>query len=97
MHPLLMPAAQTLAGLREGRITPAQASAQLRALDATLAQLPPRFAEVLGQLLDRLESSALFDGESCSFSARELHDSLQWWIDKAQARLDATEEPRPLP
>jgi hypothetical protein len=94
-HALLAPAARILAELREGRLTAAQASAQWRALDATLAQLPPRFAEVLGQLLDRLESSALFDGESCSFSARDLHDSLQWWIDKAEAHLDAAQEPRP--
>lgn len=93
-HDTLAPAVRILAELREGRLAPAQASAQWRALTHCLAQLPPRFAEVLGQLLDRLESSALFDGESCSFSARDLHDSLQWWIDKAEAHLDAAQEPR---
>lgn len=51
------------------------------------AALPPRFSEVLGQLLNRLESSALFTEESCSFSQRDLLDSLQLWIDKAQLQL----------
>ncbi len=51
------------------------------------AALPPRFSEVLGQLLNRLESSALFTEESCSFSQRDLLDSLQQWIDKAQLQL----------
>ena len=88
-HPLLHPVADTLAELREGRRSPAQASEHLRAQQELLAALPPRFTEVLGNLLDRLESSALFDGESCSFSARDLHDSLQWWIDQADARLSA--------
>jgi hypothetical protein len=88
-HPLLQPMADTLAGLRESRLSPIQASEHLRAQHELLTALPPRFAEVLGNLLDRLESSALFDAESCSFSARDLHDSLQWWIDKAEARLSA--------
>lgn len=52
--------------------------------------LPPRYAEVLQQLLDRLESSALFSEESCSFSQKELLDSLQMWIDKAQTQLEKT-------
>ena len=89
-HPLLQPSADTLAELREGRLAPAQASERLRAQRELLAALPPRFTEVLGELLDRVESSALFDGESCSFSARDLHDSLQWWIDKADTRLSAS-------
>lgn len=50
--------------------------------------LPARFNEVLMQLLDRLESSALFSDESCSFSRNELLDSLQLWIEKAQLQLD---------
>ncbi|MGH8829559.1 MAG: hypothetical protein ACREXV_00495 [Polaromonas sp.] len=51
------------------------------------AALPARFSEVLMQLLDRLESSALFTEESCSFSQKDLLDSLQLWIDKAQLQL----------
>ena len=50
--------------------------------------LPARFNEVLMQLLDRLESSALFSDESCSFSRNELLDSLQLWTEKAQLQLD---------
>jgi hypothetical protein len=49
--------------------------------------LPPRFGEVLGNLLDRTESGALFGGESCSFSQEDLNASLQLWIDKARERL----------
>ncbi len=52
------------------------------------AALPPRYTEVLQQLLDRLESSALFTEESCSFSQKELLDSLQQWLDQAQRQLD---------
>lgn len=53
-----------------------------------LAALPPKFATVLQQLLDRLESAALFSEESCSFSQKELLDSLQQWLDHAQRQLD---------
>lgn len=55
---------------------------------ALQAALPARYAEVLQQLLDRLESSALFSEESCSFSQKELLDSLQMWVDKARTQLD---------
>ena len=54
------------------------------------AALPARFSEVLMQLLDRLESSALFTEESCSFSQKELLDSLQLWIDQARLQLQKT-------
>jgi hypothetical protein len=52
-----------------------------------LAALPPRYPEVLFKLLDRLESSALFAEESCSFSQHDLVDSLHHWINKAQEQL----------
>ena len=52
------------------------------------AALPARFNEVLMQLLDRQESSALFSDESCSFSRNELLDSLQLWMENAQLQLD---------
>jgi hypothetical protein len=55
---------------------------------ALLSALPARYAEVLQQLLNRLESSALFTEESCSFSQRELLDSLQTWLDAARVQLD---------
>jgi hypothetical protein len=51
--------------------------------------LPERFDEVLMQLLNRLESSALFTDESCSFSRHDLLDSFQLWLDKAGQTLQA--------
>ena len=54
-----------------------------------LQALPPRYGEVLLNLLDRLESSALFTEESCSFSQKDLLDNLRMWADKAQAQLAA--------
>ena len=58
-----------------------------RSAAALHAALPPRFAEVLLNLLDRLESSALFSEESCSFSQKDLLDNLQQWAAKARERL----------
>ena len=51
--------------------------------------LPEKFSTVLGDLLDRMEASALFSGESCSFSQQGLFDNLQLWADKARAKLSA--------
>lgn len=61
-----------------------QAAIQQQSLAAAL---PERFNEVLSQLLNRLESSALFTEESCSFSQQDLLDSLQLWLDKARLQL----------
>ena len=64
------------------------AFSQLAMQQANLAAaLPGRFNEVLSQLLNRLESSALFTEESCSFSRKDLLDSLQLWLDKAGLQL----------
>lgn len=52
-----------------------------------LAELPPRYAEVLDGLLMRLESAALFSEESCSFSRTELVDNLSLWLEKAEAYI----------
>lgn len=49
--------------------------------------LPEKFGVVLGDLLDRIEASALFSGESCSFSQQDLFDNLHLWADKARAKL----------
>ncbi|WP_228769140.1 hypothetical protein [Limnohabitans sp. 2KL-3] len=57
--------------------------------DAASLPLPEKFGLVLGDLLDRIESSALFSGESCSFSQKDLLDNLQLWADKARARLSS--------
>lgn len=76
-----------LARLRAGEVTPAQFVALARGHAAALPALPPRYGEVLGRLLDSIESSALFSGESCSFSDADLLDGLAGWITQARARL----------
>lgn len=52
-----------------------------------LTALPPRYTAVLHDLLDRLESSALFAEESCSFSQQDLLGSLRVWANKAAGVL----------
>jgi hypothetical protein len=56
---------------------------QVTLLDA----LGVRYTDVLHQLLDRLESSALFTEESCSFSQSGMLENLQLWLDKAALQL----------
>lgn len=79
----------SLHALRSGAQRVHEFSARARQVPALLQALPPRYGEVLLGLLDRLESSALFAEESCSFSQKDLLDSLQMWLDKAQAQLSA--------
>ena len=93
--PDLMEAARQLQQLRSGfeqlaqtLITASALGQQARAATTLLQALPPRYGEVLLNLLDRLESSALFTEESCSFSQTDLLDNLQTWADKAQAQLE---------
>lgn len=80
--------------LAQGGISARQCVALWRA-DAppALAELPPRFGDVLDALLLRLESAADFAGESCSFSQQALIDELGVWLDKAEARLGAARNP----
>lgn len=78
------------ASLAQLRLDPMQVvpfARQARQPTELLATLGPRFTEVLYNLLDRLESSALFAEESCSFSQKDLLDSLQLWLDKAALQL----------
>lgn len=60
---------------------------QARAHTDLLQALPEKYSTVYHDLLDRLESSALFSEESCSFSQRDLLDSLALWASKAQAAM----------
>ena len=80
---------QSLAQLRADALGVAAFCAQARAQDALLAALPPRYGEVWLGLLDRLESSALFSEESCSFSQSALLDNLDLWLQKAALQLPA--------
>jgi hypothetical protein len=73
--------------LEDGSLSAAQLNDQARAAHALLAALPERYGPVLLQLLDRLESSALFTEESCSFSQSDLHNHLHGWMAKARAQL----------
>ena len=78
---------QALGGLLDGSLRAGDFSAQARAHTALLEALPPRYTTVLYDLLNRLESSALFSDESCSFSQQDLIANLQVWLDKATAQL----------
>ena len=89
MNPALARLDAALTELQTGQLDTRRFVELARAQTELLGQLPPRFAEVLHGLLDRLESSALFDAESCSFSQRDLTDSMRLWLDKAAARLQA--------
>lgn len=78
---------EALHALRADSMRPQAFASLARSQTALLQALPPRYSEVLNHLLDRLESSALFSEESCSFSQRDLLDSLQQWCEQAQAKL----------
>ncbi len=77
---------QALTACRRGQLTQSDMIGHWRR-SATTLPLPDKFGEVLGNLLDRIEASALFSEESCSFSQQDLLDSLQLWADKARAKL----------
>ncbi|QTN28069.1 hypothetical protein HZ993_22965 [Rhodoferax sp. AJA081-3] len=79
-----------LGQLRSGALTPHALSDLSRAQTILLDTLPPRYGEVLLGLMDRLESSALFSEESCSFSQQGLLDNLQVWVDKARGELQTS-------
>ena len=79
--------AAALQQVRDGVVRPGDFCEATRAHHALLDALPPRYAQVLNDLLSRLESSALFTDESCSFSQQDLLANLQLWLDKATQQL----------
>ena len=81
--------AQALQTFENSDTTAAALSTLAREQTTLLAALPPRYTEVLLGLLDRIESSALFSEESCSFSQKDLLANLQIWLDKAHGLLEA--------
>lgn len=92
MHPAAPSIAslrQTLFEVRGGALSVSAFSSAARAQEVLLQALPARYSEVWLGLLDRLESSALFSEESCSFSQTDLFDSLSLWLDKAEQQLHA--------
>ncbi|MGV3683688.1 MAG: hypothetical protein ACO1PM_28755 [Acidovorax sp.] len=78
-----------LARFSDGAASAATLSSLAREQTQLLSALPPRYSEVLQNLLDRLESSALFSEESCSFSQKDLVANLQMWVDKARGVLES--------
>ena len=78
---------ESLHAFERGEHTAATFSTLARQQTTLLAALPPRYGEVLLNLLDRLESSALFSEESCSFSQKDLVANLQMWAEKACGAL----------
>ncbi len=76
-----------LATLRSDASTDRVFITTARSQEALFKVLPPKFEEVWLGLVDRLESSALFNEESCSFSQTDLLDSLAMVLDKAEASL----------
>ena len=79
-----------LADLRSNALTDRAFIQTARSQEALFKALPPKFEEVWLELVDRLESSALFSEESCSFSQVDLLDSLAQVLDKAHAKLSAS-------
>jgi hypothetical protein len=73
--------------LRSGELNAHAFSALAASAPSVLTALPPRFGEVWQDLITRLESGALFDAESCSFSQSDLQESIRLWLDKAAERL----------
>ena len=55
--------------------------------EASQLNLPQRFGDVLNGQLDRMESSALFSEESCSFSQKDQLAALRVWLEKATEQL----------
>jgi hypothetical protein len=80
----------SLAACRAGALPVAALAREWRGQAILLPALPPRYTQVLEDILGRLESAALFGGESCSFSQRDLLDALSDWLDKAQSIDEAT-------
>ncbi len=76
-----------LTDLRNNTLTDRAFIQTARSQEALFKALPPEFEEVWLELVDRLESSALFSEESCSFSQTDLLDNLALVLDKAEAKL----------
>lgn len=75
--------------LQHARISVADFCQTWRAQTALLAALPPRYGQVMEDLLSRMEAGSLFTEESCSFSQEDLRASLSAWLDKATQSTQA--------
>ena len=86
-HTQLATLVQALHAFEGDKINAAALSTLARQQTTLLAALPPRYGEVLLNLMDRLESSALFSEERCSFSQKDLVANVQVWVEKAREAL----------
>lgn len=79
----------SLQDLQTGRMDLPAFNTMWRSQHSLLAALPPRYAEVMEDLLGRMEAGRLFSEESCSFSQEDLQANLRVWLAKAQEMLEA--------
>ena len=76
-----------------GQVRTADLVQSARNSTALTQALPERYSHVLHDILDRLESGALFTEVSCSFSQQELLSSLATWVDMARSALTSLTAP----
>lgn len=89
-HTLALQTLRTsLDDLQHKRITTHAFCQAWRAQSALVSALPPRYGQVMEDLLGRMEAGSLFTEESCSFSQEDLQANLSVWLDKAQQTLGA--------
>jgi hypothetical protein len=79
----------TLAALHEKHTTTDLLCQTWRDQSDLLTALPPRFRQVMEDLLSRLESGSHFTEESCSYSQEDLTAALADWLNKAESKLQA--------
>jgi len=77
----------SLNAIRQDQLAVAAFCQTWRAQNALLSALPPRYGEVMEDMLGRLEAGSLFTEESCSFSQVDLLTNLDVWLDQAQQAL----------
>ena len=78
---------QSIAHLEANAIGITEFIGQWRNTAGLCEALPARYRVVLDDLLARLESTALFSEESCSFSQKDLLENLRVWAEKARTQL----------
>lgn len=61
--------------------------ARFRSEKALLNELPSVFEGALESILERLESTAMFSEEACSFSQTDMVAALNVWLEKAESYL----------
>jgi hypothetical protein len=74
----------SLNAVRENKLGITEFCRLWRSQSALLSTLPPRYNEVMEDLLSRLEAGSLFTEESCSFSQIDLLATLDVWLETAR-------------